>query len=118
MKLVIFALIPLILSIGIIPLLPNIDAEESSIPSWIKTTAEFWINGDVSDDEFISALQFLVEQGVLTIPQSESILTTSQIVEPTKTCTRDYRPVCSVGGITYGNLCTLESSSASFSYHG
>ena len=72
--LLIFSLTPLILTLGIIPLLPNIDAEESSIPSWIKTTVEFWVNGDVSDQEFIDALQFLVESGVLTIPQQTTML--------------------------------------------
>ena len=32
-------------------------AEEGLIPSWIKTTAGFWANEQVSDREFISALQ-------------------------------------------------------------
>ena len=69
-----FLIILLILSIGIIPILPGINAEEQIIPSWIKTTAEFWIDGQVSDEEFVTALQFLVEQGVLNIPQSESMM--------------------------------------------
>jgi imidazolonepropionase-like amidohydrolase len=115
-QLIVFFLFPLILSVGIIPLLPHIDAEES-IPSWIKTTAEFWVNGDIPDSEFILALQFLVEQRIITIPQSKSLLIPSHTSEP-MACTRDYRPVCSVDGKTYGNLCTLESFGASFSYHG
>lgn len=54
--------------------IPAVYAEESIIPEWIKNTAEFWINGQVSDEEFVTALQFLVEQGVLNIPQSESMM--------------------------------------------
>ena len=44
------------------------DADGEKIPSWIKLTAGYWINGDVSDDEFLSALQFLVDKGILVIP--------------------------------------------------
>jgi len=55
---------------------PIVFAEES-IPDWVKTTAEFWIKGDVSDSEFIDALEFLIEQGVLTVPQSENIMQSS-----------------------------------------
>lgn len=200
MKLAIFALVPLILSIGIIPILPNIDAEETktifidshlvdcvgvgpqkcmlvrdnqysewsnfydnidgftfvegntyqlsvkiinienppadasslkyelleiitknphSIPSWIKTTAEFWINGDVSDQEFVNALQHLVKQEILTIPQSESIITLGESVPNSmKPCTRDYRPVCGLDTVTYSNMCVLENNNAVFSHHG
>ena len=116
MKLIIFTLIPIILSAGVFLMFQDANAEES-IPAWIKITAKFWINGEVTDDEFISALQFLVEQGILTIPQSQSILS-SQTSVPTKACTMDYRPVCSLDGTTYGNLCALESLGAKFSHHG
>jgi hypothetical protein len=33
-------------------------AEEGLIPSWIKTTVGFWINGDASDQEFINTIQW------------------------------------------------------------
>ncbi len=38
------------------------------IPEWIKNSAEFWINGDVDDSTFISALQFLIQQGIINVP--------------------------------------------------
>jgi len=71
----------LILVIGIIPILSNVNAEQS-IPSWIKTTAEFWVKGEVSDQEFINALQFLVKEKILTIPQSETILSAKSNSHP------------------------------------
>jgi len=80
MKISIFALIPLILSIGIV-FIPNSQAEESLIPDWIKTTAEFWVNEDVSDEEFVTALQFLVEEGIISIPQSESIMSSTSTLQ-------------------------------------
>ncbi len=46
-------------------------AQESSLPSWIKTIAGFWANDLISDDEFIGALQFLVKEGILVIPSEE-----------------------------------------------
>ena len=48
-------------------------AQEEVIPSWIKNTAAFWSSNQISDSEFISALQFLVEKNILIIPQSGSI---------------------------------------------
>ncbi|PJC50848.1 MAG: hypothetical protein CO032_02790 [Nitrosopumilales archaeon CG_4_9_14_0_2_um_filter_34_16] len=46
----------------------NVSADESLIPSWIKNTAGFWVDGQIGDSEFISALQFLVKEGILVIP--------------------------------------------------
>lgn len=37
------------------------------IPAWIKNTAKFWVNGDVSDDDFSKAIEYLVNIGVITI---------------------------------------------------
>ena len=39
-----------------------------SIPSWIKGVAGFWADDQISDNEFISALQYLMVQGILVIP--------------------------------------------------
>jgi len=40
------------------------------VPSWIKEIAGFWSDDQISDDEFIAALQYLVEQNILFIPES------------------------------------------------
>ena len=39
-----------------------------SIPSWIQNVAGFWSNGEVSDDEFVNAMKFLVEEGIMDLP--------------------------------------------------
>ncbi len=46
--------------------------EESKIPAWIKDTASFWVNDQISDQEFITALQYLIDQKVLVVPSSET----------------------------------------------
>jgi len=74
-----YVLAILVIGVSIISIL-SISAEESLIPSWIKTTAGFWVNDQVSDSEFISALQFLVKEGILVIPQEGTTSQPSSIV--------------------------------------
>lgn len=42
-------------------------ADSKLIPSWIKRTVGWWADGIVSDVEFVSALEFLIEQGVIDV---------------------------------------------------
>jgi micrococcal nuclease len=42
-------------------------AEDGLIPSWIKNTASFWVKGDVSDSEFISAVEWMLENKVIKL---------------------------------------------------
>ena len=57
--------------------LPTANAQTPEIPDWIRTTAEFWIDRQTSDTEFVNALQFLVTQGILHIPQTTSPIETA-----------------------------------------
>ena len=81
MKLVIIIAIAVVFVIGLGFSL-NVSAEEDLIPSWIKNIAGFWADDQMSDKEFLSALQFLVENYILIIPEkeiseSDSAITTS-----------------------------------------
>lgn len=38
-----------------------------SVPPWVKTTVGYWVDGAVSDAEFVSALQFLIGQGIVSV---------------------------------------------------
>jgi hypothetical protein len=38
------------------------------IPDWIKTYAELWATGDMSDSEFITGLDFMLEHHIIVIP--------------------------------------------------
>lgn len=42
------------------------------VPSWIQTTAGFWVDGFSSDDEFVNAIEFLVNEGVIVVPPTAS----------------------------------------------
>ena len=43
----------------------------SSIPEWIKNNAGWWIEGKISDTEFVLALQYLVKTGIITVNLSK-----------------------------------------------
>jgi hypothetical protein len=47
----------------------NASAQQSNtIPSWIKNTALWWGQGQISDAEFIKAIQWLINEGIITLP--------------------------------------------------
>ena len=52
-----------IITITIIPI--TISAESEIVPTWIKNTAGWWADGLVSDSEFVSGLEHLVNNGVI-----------------------------------------------------
>lgn len=43
--------------------------EDSPIPGWIKTAVGFWVNDQISDDEFLAAIQYFVENEMIKVPQ-------------------------------------------------
>jgi phosphonate transport system substrate-binding protein len=46
----------------------TINAESEIVPSWIKNTAGFWANDKISDVEFMNAIEYLITQGTIKIP--------------------------------------------------
>ena len=59
-------------SIGLFSsLIENISAQEEILPLWLKTTAVWWGENKISDQDFVSALQYLVENKLLVIPEPE-----------------------------------------------
>ncbi len=41
---------------------------DSSIPDWVKNNAKWYGEGRISEAEYISSLQYLINQGILSIP--------------------------------------------------
>jgi micrococcal nuclease len=46
-------------------------AEEGLIPAWIKNSAKFWVEGDVSDQEFITSIEWMIENNLLQTSVNE-----------------------------------------------
>jgi len=42
------------------------------IPSWIKNNAEWWSDGQIDDEEFVQGIQYLINNEIMNIPQTES----------------------------------------------
>jgi phosphonate transport system substrate-binding protein len=55
-----------VLAFSVIPL--SINAESEIVPSWIKNTAGFWANDEISDIEFMNAIEYLIAQGTIQVP--------------------------------------------------
>ncbi len=54
--------------------------EPSSVPAWIKNNALWWATGKISDGEFISGLQFMIENDIIRITNlPESDITAKEV---------------------------------------
>jgi len=48
----------------------SFSAEEELIPSWIKNTAGFWADNQISDIEFMNAIEFLIGADIIKVPEA------------------------------------------------
>ena len=63
--------------------IPPTESGESSgseIPSWIKNNAEWWSNDQISDREFISGIEHLIQEEIIVISKSDSMSTSEQAI--------------------------------------
>lgn len=42
-------------------------ADDATIPSWIKTNAEWWSQNVIDDNTFVQAIQYLIQTGIMVI---------------------------------------------------
>ena len=47
-------------------------AQDSEIPAWIKNNAGWWADGQIDDSSFLQGIQFLIKEGIMVIPQTET----------------------------------------------
>ncbi len=59
---------------------------ELSIPNWIRTNAGWWVDGQISDDDFVRGVEFMIENQIIHSPS----LSVVEAVQPTE---RVYQPV-------------------------
>ena len=38
-----------------------------AIPKWVKQSAGFWAEGQISDDEFVKGIQWLITNGIIQV---------------------------------------------------
>lgn len=54
---------------------------EGSIPDWVRSTAEWWADGLISDTEFISSIEYLMAQGIIQVETPEEHRLELEIVQ-------------------------------------
>jgi hypothetical protein len=53
-----------------------------NIPPWIKSNAGWWADNKIGDSDFVSGIQYLITEGIMTIPQTQSGTSSSQDIPP------------------------------------
>ncbi|MGQ0606042.1 MAG: hypothetical protein ACT4OD_03685 [Candidatus Nitrosotenuis sp.] len=44
--------------------------QQISIPDWVKDLAKWWSDGTISDKEFVTGIKYLIENDIISIPQT------------------------------------------------
>jgi hypothetical protein len=42
------------------------DEESKEIPQWIKNNAGWWAQGQITDSDFVSGIEYLVKHNIIT----------------------------------------------------
>ena len=72
--------IALVLSFSIFVLIiPNTFAE--SVPEWVKNTAGWWATDQISETEFVNAVEFLVKENIIQVNVSQTSETSDGVPE-------------------------------------
>ncbi|MDE1812623.1 MAG: hypothetical protein KGI19_00990 [Thaumarchaeota archaeon] len=49
----------------------SVPPQGNTVPSWVKNTAKLWSIGSVTDDDFIKSIQYLIQQGIISVPATQ-----------------------------------------------
>ena len=70
-------IITVLVMVMIVVMVPSVHAEE--VPDWVKNTAGWWATDDISETEFVNAIEFLIGDGIININSNE-VNSKSQVV--------------------------------------
>jgi len=66
-------------------LVPNSSAQDAQIPSWIQNVAGWWASGDISETEFLTGIEYLINNNIILLDFIPcSIKTESQTISSAK----------------------------------
>ena len=77
MKKLLFTITSLVISamlMGVMPLAvaQNSTQTNTTLPNWIKKNAKWWSDGSLEDKDFVQGIQYLIQKGIMKIPQTKS----------------------------------------------
>lgn len=82
-------------------------ADTPAIPQWIKNNAKWWSEGTIGDADFLKAIQYLVQQGIIRVPTS--VPTTVKEITATNGIPSDSDRVMSMV-VTFQNFANFPSN--------
>ena len=47
-------------------------AQSDSVPAWIKNTAGWWADDQISETEFINSMEYLIDSGIIQISSQQN----------------------------------------------
>lgn len=50
----------------------DVPADAAEVPPWIKTSMQFWVDGQTSDAEFLNAVEFLANEKIIRVAEPTS----------------------------------------------
>jgi len=51
-------------------------SDSIQLPDWVRGNAAWWAQGTIGDSEFVSGIQYLIKEGIMTIPETTKPITT------------------------------------------
>ena len=61
--------------IGSSILVPNSSAQEDTqIPDWIKNVAEWWANGEISENEFLTGIEYMFNNNIISLGSTPCVV--------------------------------------------
>ena len=61
-----------VLAVALFGVMATSVSAEEKVPSWIKNTAGWWATDSISETEFLNAIQFLVNDGIIQVEATSS----------------------------------------------
>jgi hypothetical protein len=70
-------------------------AADSSIPDWVKNNAKWWSEGTISESDYITSLEYLIQNGIIDLPSPIHEVTASQTMYSDEERAQSFRVIIS-----------------------
>lgn len=71
-------------------------AQSDLLPSWMKNTAGFWSEDQISDAEFISFIQFLIDEKIISVVNDSEFDDSSEELSKESVCNELYKELVEI----------------------
>ena len=66
------------------PSIVTIEQKVELVPDWIKNNAGWWVNNEIDDVAFLAGIKYLIENGIITLPEIPESKPLASFVDPQK----------------------------------